>query len=361
MADVSHRDNEADLVLGLTSLSGAGSPEGVVEAVTGSIYRRTDGAPGEQLYVKETFDLADKRTGWVAYGAAGESGPDLTVEVAALQAADVVLDGRLDVAEEDISNLQDSDVALDTRLDALEAVTLAPVATSGSATDLTTGTLPIARLPALTGDVTSSAGSAATTIGAGKVTNAMHANMAASTIKGSIAGGAPADLTATEATALLNAANATTKGLVPTPPNVTTQFLRGDASWAAPKQKLFLTYSCDTITAGTTDRYLNPAGYGTTPAGTSAYYYTIPVTGSLISTQVQNGVAHTTSTFTVSPRLSGTEQTTQQISMSSGTLYQRTVHATPLAVTQGDYLACQVDHNGATNIRFSTVTFEIEF
>lgn len=44
--------------------------------------------------------------------------------------------------------------------------TLAPVATSGSASDLSTGTVSAGRLPALTGDVTSSAGSAATAFGA---------------------------------------------------------------------------------------------------------------------------------------------------------------------------------------------------
>lgn len=41
---------------------------------------------------------------------------------------------------------------------------LAAIATSGSASDLGTGTLPAARLPALTGDVATSAGSAATTV-----------------------------------------------------------------------------------------------------------------------------------------------------------------------------------------------------
>ena len=44
------------------------------------------------------------------------------------------------------------------------ALTLATVATSGSASDLGSGTLPAARLPALTGDATSSVGSAATTV-----------------------------------------------------------------------------------------------------------------------------------------------------------------------------------------------------
>lgn len=54
---------------------------------------------------------------------------------------------------------------------------LAAIATSASATDLTSGTLPAARLPAFTGDITTSAGSAATTLkntgpGAGSFTAA---------------------------------------------------------------------------------------------------------------------------------------------------------------------------------------------
>jgi hypothetical protein len=61
---------------------------------------------------------------------------------------------------------------------------LAAVATSGSATDLTTGTLPAGRLPALTGDVTSSAGSAATTIAANAVTYAKLQDVTSSRLLG---------------------------------------------------------------------------------------------------------------------------------------------------------------------------------
>jgi hypothetical protein len=59
---------------------------------------------------------------------------------------------------------------------------LATVATSGSASDVGTGTLPAGRLPALTGDVTTSAGSAATTIGAGAVSLAKMANVATGSV-----------------------------------------------------------------------------------------------------------------------------------------------------------------------------------
>src|SRR5690349_20664766 len=44
------------------------------------------------------------------------------------------------------------------------AASLAAIATSGSATDLSAGTVPAARMPALTGDVTTSAGAVATTL-----------------------------------------------------------------------------------------------------------------------------------------------------------------------------------------------------
>jgi len=45
------------------SKSGEGSPEGVVTAGVGSLYQRTDGAPGTLVYSKQT---GDGNTGWVA-------------------------------------------------------------------------------------------------------------------------------------------------------------------------------------------------------------------------------------------------------------------------------------------------------
>jgi hypothetical protein len=87
--------------------------------------------------------------------------------------------------------------------------TPAAIATSGSASDLTTGTLPAGRFPALTGDVTTAAGSLATTIAASAVTNAKLANAAASTIKGNATGSstAPTDLTVAQAKTLLGYAS----------------------------------------------------------------------------------------------------------------------------------------------------------
>ncbi len=103
-----------------------------------------------------------------------------------------------------------------------------------------TGTTGIQR-SALTGDVTATAGSNATTIASSAVTNAKMANMVQATIKGRAATagtGAPTDLTATEATAILNTFGADSgsgglKGLVPaTAAGDATKFLRGDATWA---------------------------------------------------------------------------------------------------------------------------------
>jgi hypothetical protein len=89
----------------------------------------------------------------------------------------------------------------------------------GGAIDLSgakaSGILAAARFPALTGDVTTTAGALATTIAAGAVSNAKQANMAASTLKGNNTGAAaaPADLTAAQAKALLAIAAADVSGL----------------------------------------------------------------------------------------------------------------------------------------------------
>lgn len=96
---------------------------------------------------------------------------------------------------------------------AVEAA-MAPVATSGAASDLT-GTLPSARLPALTGDVTTSAGSAATTIAASAVTLAKQAPFAANSLQGNNTGSpaTPVPLNAAQAKILLGIAAGDVSGL----------------------------------------------------------------------------------------------------------------------------------------------------
>ena len=74
-----------------------------------------------------------------------------------------------------------------------------------SATEITSGVLPDARMPNLTGDVTTVEGAVATTIANSAVTNAKMANMAASTVKARITGstGAPEDATVAQMQTLL--------------------------------------------------------------------------------------------------------------------------------------------------------------
>ena len=103
-----------------------------------------------------------------------------------------------------------------------------------------TGTSGIQR-SALTGDVTASAGSNTTTVANDAITNAKLANMATATFKGRTTSGTgdPEDLTATQATALLNvmvgdSGSGGTKGLVPAPvTGDATKFLRGDGTFVA--------------------------------------------------------------------------------------------------------------------------------
>jgi len=78
------------------------------------------------------------------------------------------------------------------------------------------GVLQAVSMPALTGDVTNSAGSLSTSIANSAVTNAKMANMADQTVKGNVSGGsaAPVDLTATQLTTIPNVATTSLKGLL---------------------------------------------------------------------------------------------------------------------------------------------------
>ena len=91
-------------------------------------------------------------------------------------------------------------------------------------------------ITALTGEVTANGpGSVAATIANSAVTNAKMANMANNTIKGNVSGisAAPSDLTATQATAMLNQFTSLLQGLVPASGGGTSNFLRADGTWAA--------------------------------------------------------------------------------------------------------------------------------
>lgn len=105
-----------------------------------------------------------------------------------------------------------------------------------NAGNLNAGTLLAARMPALTGDVTTTAGSVATTIANNSVTLAKLADIATNSFIGRItaATGDPQVLTVTQATSLLNVFTSTLKGLAPASGGGTTNFLRADGTWAAP-------------------------------------------------------------------------------------------------------------------------------
>lgn len=110
--------------------------------------------------------------------------------------------------------------------------------TTGSAATLTTS-----RSISMTGDVTwtvsfngSANVTAAGTIANGAVTNAKMADMATATFKGrTTAGtGAPEDLTATQATAMLNTFTSSLKGLVPASGGDSTKYLSADGTFTVP-------------------------------------------------------------------------------------------------------------------------------
>ncbi len=86
------------------------------------------------------------------------------------------------------------------------------------------------------GDITVSSGGTVWTIDANAVTNADLAQVATATFKGRTTAGTGnvEDLTATQATALLNTFTSSLKGLAPASGGGTSNFLRADGLWATP-------------------------------------------------------------------------------------------------------------------------------
>ena len=93
-------------------------------------------------------------------------------------------------------------------------------------------------------------------IAADAVDNTKLANVATATFKGRVTAGTgdPEDLTATQATALLNTFTSSLKGLAPASGGGTTNFLRADGSWADPgaaAQGSSVASDTDIVSAGT--------------------------------------------------------------------------------------------------------------
>jgi hypothetical protein len=146
---------------------------------------------------------------------------------------------KSDIGLANVDNTSDANkpvsTAQQTALDLKANLTGATFSGAISATNLS-GTNTGDQTITLTGPVTGSGtGSFATSITNNAVTNAMLAQVATATFKGrtTAATGNVEDLTATQATALLNTFTSTLKGLVPASGGGTTTFLRADGTWAA--------------------------------------------------------------------------------------------------------------------------------
>ncbi len=88
---------------GPIDLAGSGSPEGVLTAPVGSVYRRTNGGTGTTLYVKES---GSGNTGWIANGAGSGSG-DVTA------ASSFGTDNRLIRSDGTAKGVQSSGITID--------------------------------------------------------------------------------------------------------------------------------------------------------------------------------------------------------------------------------------------------------
>jgi hypothetical protein len=146
-----------------------------------------------------------------------------------------------------------------TNLSAANISGVLPVGVTGGsglsiATSQLTGTLQASQFPALTGDVTTTAGSFATSLVAtsngtlttlsalslptsqlsGQVTLSQLPSIGADTVLGSIAGGTPVALSTTQLTTLINNFSTTLSGAAPASGGGSVNFLRADGTWAAP-------------------------------------------------------------------------------------------------------------------------------
>lgn len=133
--------------------------------------------------------------------------------------------------------------------------------------------------------------------GSAGITNANLASMSANTIKGSIAGGTPSDLTGTQATTILvnfvgDSGSGGVKGLVPAPASgdaAANKFLKADGTWA-------FTSGSGVVTIGTIDSQSKSAN-GAVITGTSLVMQSADATYPGLITSTSQTIAGT-KTFT---------------------------------------------------------------
>lgn len=146
---------------------------------------------------------------------------------------------------------------------------------------------------AFTGDVTKAAGGVAMTIPNNTIDNPRLADMAQDTIKGRTSGagtGDPVDLTATQATAILNLATTSVKGLAPILSNVATEFLNGVGAYSTPAGG----GGTLTVEAHTTDDTLTSAESGsvhTNEGAAGIVNLTLPAAAAGLHFYIQSRVA----------------------------------------------------------------------
>lgn len=168
---------------------------------------------------------------------------------------------------------------------------------------------------------------AAAAPGTASVTNAMLATMAEATFKGRAAGagaGAPQDLTASEATAILNifvSASAGKKGLVPAPTTADVGKVLGATGWENPSGGLTKLNS-GTITASTSSVAFNiAASYSGYSEIYIQFYGLLPTTnGDGLACQFSsNGTTYTSASYDYAYNLTGAGAANTPIGAGAGT------------------------------------------
>jgi hypothetical protein len=187
----------------------------------------------------------------------------------------------------------------------------------------------------------------------GSVTNAKLANMAAASLKGSVAGGVPADLTASEATGLLDEVSTSAKGLAPTAPNDDTKFLRGDATWAVPASTGMFAFGASGLGTTASTVYLFE-GFNNTDAATSTttHRLLVPFNCELMGVYVlaSPGTGTAVHTFTVVVGTAGVGNADSAYDVTCvgnalGSGASEDWSGSPLAIAAGQWLLIKVTKN----------------